>query len=133
SPRPAPRSSTTGTAVTHAPPRRRSTPPRTRRCTAPCSSCSTKASPPTSAATRAAPTRCWPSARATRRWPWPRRRRSGRWTPGGPVLGPFKQFRDAETEALESMVLQHLSVDDVVAKLQKEADDAIGSYNDRVG
>ena len=52
---------------------------------------------------------------------------------GGPAIGAYKEFRDAVRTALESMVLNKTPGDQALTQAQKDADDAIKSYNDRVG
>jgi sn-glycerol 3-phosphate transport system substrate-binding protein len=52
---------------------------------------------------------------------------------GGPAIGPYKEFRDAIRSSLESLVLKHVSPAAALAAAQKEADDAIESYNSRIG
>jgi sn-glycerol 3-phosphate transport system substrate-binding protein len=52
---------------------------------------------------------------------------------GGPVIGAYKEFREAIVTAMERMILQGQSVDDSLAQAQKEATAAIESYNERVG
>lgn len=52
---------------------------------------------------------------------------------GGPVIGPYKEFRDAIRQGLESMVLKGLSVKDALALIEREANEALESYNERVG
>ena len=49
------------------------------------------------------------------------------------AIGPYKEFRDALRSALESIVLKHEAVDAALKQAQQDADDAIKSYNDRVG
>ena len=52
---------------------------------------------------------------------------------GGPAIGPYKEFRDAIRSSLESLVLKHVSPAAALAAAQKEADDALESYNTRIG
>jgi sn-glycerol 3-phosphate transport system substrate-binding protein len=53
--------------------------------------------------------------------------------PGGPAIGPYREVRDAETEALEALILRGVSVADALGIAQRGADDALRSYNERVG
>jgi sn-glycerol 3-phosphate transport system substrate-binding protein len=52
---------------------------------------------------------------------------------GGPSIGPYKEFRAAIRDGLEALVLKHVSIDDALALMEKEANDALASYNARVG
>jgi sn-glycerol 3-phosphate transport system substrate-binding protein len=52
---------------------------------------------------------------------------------GGPAIGPYKEFRDALRSSLEALVLRKISPAAALAQAQKEADEAIESYNERVG
>jgi len=52
---------------------------------------------------------------------------------GGPAIGPYKEFRDAIRTGLESIVLKKVPVGQALTEVQKDADDALKSYNDRVG
>ncbi|MCU1373930.1 MAG: ABC-type sugar transport system, periplasmic component [Actinomycetia bacterium] len=51
---------------------------------------------------------------------------------GGPSIGPYKEFRDAIRDGLEAMILKHASVDEALALIEKEANAALKSYNERV-
>jgi sn-glycerol 3-phosphate transport system substrate-binding protein len=51
----------------------------------------------------------------------------------GPVIGPYKEVRAALTAALERMFTQGQDPDAALAQAQKEATEAIASYNERVG
>ncbi|MCU1380370.1 MAG: ABC-type sugar transport system, periplasmic component [Acidimicrobiales bacterium] len=51
---------------------------------------------------------------------------------GGPSIGPYKEFRSAIRDGLEAMVLKNMSVDDALALMEKEANAALTSYNERV-
>ena len=51
---------------------------------------------------------------------------------GGPSIGPYKEFRAAIRDGLEALVLKKVSVDDALALMEKEADAALASYNERV-
>jgi sn-glycerol 3-phosphate transport system substrate-binding protein len=52
---------------------------------------------------------------------------------GGASIGPYKEFRDAIRDGLEALVLKHASVDDALKLMEKEANAALASYNERVG
>jgi sn-glycerol 3-phosphate transport system substrate-binding protein len=52
---------------------------------------------------------------------------------GGPVVGPYAEFRAAIVGALERLVIQHQAPDAALTQAAKEADTAIKDYNDRVG
>jgi sn-glycerol 3-phosphate transport system substrate-binding protein len=52
---------------------------------------------------------------------------------GGPSIGPYKEFRDAIRSSLEELVLNHVAPKAALTKAQKEADEAIESYNTRIG
>ena len=52
---------------------------------------------------------------------------------GGPSIGPYKEFRDAIRDGLEALVLKHVSVDEALQLMEKEANEAMASYNERVG
>jgi sn-glycerol 3-phosphate transport system substrate-binding protein len=51
---------------------------------------------------------------------------------GGPSIGPYREFRDAIRDGLEAMILKDVSVDDALALMEKEANAALASYNERV-
>jgi sn-glycerol 3-phosphate transport system substrate-binding protein len=52
---------------------------------------------------------------------------------GGPAIGSYKEFRQAIRDGLEALVLKHVSVDTALKLMEKEADAALTSYNERVG
>jgi sn-glycerol 3-phosphate transport system substrate-binding protein len=52
---------------------------------------------------------------------------------GGPSIGAYKEFRDAIRDGLESLVLKHASPEDALALMEKEANEAIQTYNDSIG
>ena len=51
----------------------------------------------------------------------------------GPVIGPYAQVRDAIQLLLEQVMLQGATPAKALADAQKTIDDALASYNDRVG
>lgn len=51
----------------------------------------------------------------------------------GPVIGPYKEVRAALTAAIERMFLQGQDPAAALKQAQQEADEAIRSYNERVG
>ena len=51
----------------------------------------------------------------------------------GPVVGPYKEYRDAIVHALEQVVLKNTPPADALAEAEKSANEALKSYNDRVG
>ncbi len=51
---------------------------------------------------------------------------------GGPVVGPYRDVREAIVTAMERMVLQGVAPADALATAKQEADAAIRSYNARV-
>jgi sn-glycerol 3-phosphate transport system substrate-binding protein len=53
--------------------------------------------------------------------------------PGGPAIGPYREVREAETEALEALILRGVPVADALGIAQRGADEALRSYNERVG
>jgi sn-glycerol 3-phosphate transport system substrate-binding protein len=52
---------------------------------------------------------------------------------GGASIGPYKELREAIRDGLEALVLKHVSVDDALATMEKGANEALASYNERVG
>jgi sn-glycerol 3-phosphate transport system substrate-binding protein len=52
---------------------------------------------------------------------------------GGATIGSYKEFRQAIRDGLEALVLKKVSVDDALKLMEREANAAIASYNDRVG
>jgi sn-glycerol 3-phosphate transport system substrate-binding protein len=52
---------------------------------------------------------------------------------GGPVIGAYKEFREAIRISIEQMILNGQSPEDALAAAEKEATAAIADYNDRVG
>ncbi|MBA3302805.1 MAG: ABC transporter substrate-binding protein [Acidimicrobiia bacterium] len=52
---------------------------------------------------------------------------------GGPVIGPYKEVREAVTSSLERMVVEDQPPDQALAAAKEAADAAITDYNDRVG
>ena len=51
----------------------------------------------------------------------------------GPIIGAYKEFREAMVEGLERVVVRREDPKDVLAAVEKEATSAIQSYNDRIG
>lgn len=51
----------------------------------------------------------------------------------GPVIGAYKEFREAITEALERVVVNRDDPTTVAADLDRRATEAIQSYNERIG
>jgi sn-glycerol 3-phosphate transport system substrate-binding protein len=51
----------------------------------------------------------------------------------GPMVGDMAAVRDAVEEALTAMFVNDLPAEDAVAQAAEAANDAIASYNDRVG
>ncbi len=51
----------------------------------------------------------------------------------GALLGPFQEVRDGVTAAVESMLAGNASADDAMAAAVKHGNDAIRSYNEKMG
>ena len=51
----------------------------------------------------------------------------------GPVIGDYKDFREATTRAMEEVVLKNTAPATALSDAEKSANDAMQSYNDRVG
>jgi sn-glycerol 3-phosphate transport system substrate-binding protein len=53
-------------------------------------------------------------------------------TIGGPVIGAYKEFREAIVAAMERLILQHQAPDAALAQAEKDATAAIQSYEQRM-
>lgn len=52
---------------------------------------------------------------------------------GGPSIGPYKEFRDAIRTSLETLILKKADPAKALQQAQAGADEALSSYNDRIG